>query len=95
MTSTAVPSRKASADVLQSETAVDKTCIDTIRTLAMDAVQKAQSGHAGTPMGLAPVVYTLWQETLRYDPAAPLWPNRDRFVLSAGMHRCCCIQSCT
>jgi transketolase len=66
------------------KTCTDKTCIDTIRTLAMDAVQKAQSGHAGTPMGLAPVAYTLWQQFLRYDPADPLWPNRDRFVLSAG-----------
>ena len=63
---------------------VDRLCIDTIRTLAIDAVQKAQSGHAGTPMGLAPVAYTLWQEFLRYDPADPLWPNRDRFVLSCG-----------
>jgi len=63
---------------------LDKRCIDTIRTLAMDAVEKAQSGHAGTPMALAPVAYTLWQHFLRYDPADPLWPNRDRFVLSAG-----------
>ena len=63
---------------------IDKRCIDTMRTLAIDAVQKAQSGHAGTPMGLAPVAYTLWQRFLRYDPADPLWPNRDRFVLSAG-----------
>jgi transketolase len=63
---------------------VDKRCIDTIRTFAIDAVQKAQSGHAGTPMGIAPVAYTLWQQFLRYDPAQPLWANRDRFVLSAG-----------
>jgi transketolase len=63
---------------------LDKQCIDTIRTLAMDAVEKANSGHAGTPMGLAPVAYTLWQQFLRYDPADPRWPNRDRFVLSAG-----------
>jgi hypothetical protein len=61
-----------------------RLCIDTIRTLAMDAVQKANSGHAGTPMALAPVAYTLWQEFLRYDPLDPIWPNRDRFVLSAG-----------
>jgi transketolase len=67
--------------------ALDKRCIDTIRTLAIDAVEKAQSGHAGTPMALAPVGYTLWQQFLRYDPADPLWPNRDRFVLSAG-HAC-------
>ena len=63
---------------------MDRLCIDTIRTLAMDAVQKAKSGHPGTPMGLAPVAYTLWQEMLRYDPARPLWPDRDRFVLSVG-----------
>jgi transketolase len=63
---------------------LDKQSIDTIRTLAMDAVEKAQSGHAGTPMGIAPVAYTLWQQFLRYDPSDPLWPNRDRFVLSAG-----------
>jgi transketolase len=63
---------------------LDKVCIDTIRTLAIDAVQKAQSGHAGTPMGIAPVAYALWQEFLRYDPADPLWANRDRFVLSCG-----------
>src|SRR6201997_98072 len=66
---------------------IDRLCIDTIRTLAIDAVQKAQSGHAGAPMGIAPVAYTLWQEFLRYDPADPLWANRDRFVLSAG-HAC-------
>jgi transketolase len=58
--------------------------IDTIRTLAMDAVQKANSGHPGTPMALAPVAYTLWRDFLRYDPATPDWPNRDRFVLSVG-----------
>jgi transketolase len=62
----------------------DQLCINTIRTLAMDAVQKAVSGHPGTPMALAPVAYTLWQQFLRYDPDEPLWPNRDRFVLSAG-----------
>jgi len=58
--------------------------INTIRTLAMDAVEKAKSGHPGTAMGLAPVVYLLWQEFLRFDPENPAWPNRDRFVLSAG-----------
>ncbi|HTV26770.1 MAG TPA: transketolase [Xanthobacteraceae bacterium] len=63
---------------------IDRLCIDTIRTLAMDAVQKANSGHPGTPMALAPVAYTLWQETLRYDCDDPRWPNRDRFVLSNG-----------
>jgi transketolase len=64
--------------------AIDRLCIDTIRTLAMDAVQEADSGHPGTPMALAPLVYTLWQRFLRFDPADPAWPNRDRFVLSNG-----------
>jgi transketolase len=63
---------------------IDRVAINTIRTLAMDAVQKAKSGHPGTPMGMAPVGYTLWQHALRYDPADPHWPNRDRFVLSVG-----------
>ena len=63
---------------------MDGLCINTIRTLAMDAVQQANSGHPGTPMALAPVVYCLWQRFLRFDPAHPIWPNRDRFVLSAG-----------
>ena len=63
---------------------LDQLAINTIRTLAMDAVQKAKSGHPGTPMALAPVAYTLWNKVLRYDPADPSWPNRDRFVLSVG-----------
>jgi transketolase len=63
---------------------MDLLSINTIRTLAIDAVQQANSGHPGAPMGLAPVVYELWQKCLRYDPADPTWPNRDRFVLSAG-----------
>ncbi len=63
---------------------LDQLCIDTIRTLAMDAVQKAKSGHPGTPMALAPVAYTLWQETLCYDCDDPKWCNRDRFVMSNG-----------
>ena len=63
---------------------LDKLAIDTIRTLSMDAVEKANSGHPGTPMALAPVMYTLWQNELRYDPKNPLWPARDRFILSAG-----------
>ncbi len=67
-----------------SEADLDLLCVNTIRTLSMDAVQKANSGHPGAPMGLAPVAYTLWQNYLNYDPAAPLWPNRDRFVLSNG-----------
>ncbi len=63
---------------------LDLLCINTIRTLAIDAVQQANSGHPGAPMGLAPVAYSLWQNVLRYDPENPIWPNRDRFVLSAG-----------
>jgi transketolase len=63
---------------------LDELCINTIRTLSMDAVQAAKSGHPGTPMGMAPVGYYLWQYVLRYDPADPHWFNRDRFVLSAG-----------
>jgi len=63
---------------------LDRLCIDTIRTLAIDAVQQANSGHPGTPMAMAPLVYCLWQRVLRFDPADPIWPNRDRFVLSAG-----------
>jgi hypothetical protein len=63
---------------------VDELCINTIRTLAVDAVQAADSGHPGTPMAMAPVVYTLWQQFLRFDPTDPIWPNRDRLVLSMG-----------
>jgi transketolase len=63
---------------------LEQLSINTIRTLAIDAVQQANSGHPGAPMGLAPVVYSLWQHFLRYDPQDPTWPDRDRFVLSAG-----------
>jgi transketolase len=63
---------------------VTSISINTIRTLCMDAVQQANSGHPGTPMAMAPVVYTLWQDYLRFDPEDPIWPNRDRFILSAG-----------
>ncbi len=63
---------------------IDQLSINTIRTLAMDAVQKANSGHPGTPMALAPVGYVLWQRLLRFDPEDPIWPNRDRFILSNG-----------
>src|SRR6266481_2154411 len=74
------------ATVSQPKTQVDLDLlsINTIRTLAIDAVQQANSGHPGAPMGLAPVAYALWQRFMRYDPADPLWPNRDRFVLSNG-----------
>lgn len=63
---------------------MDQLCINTIRTLSIDAVQKANSGHPGTPMAMAPVVYSIWQRQLRFDPDDPIWPNRDRFVLSVG-----------
>ena len=62
----------------------DQLCVNTIRTLSMDAVQQASSGHPGTPMALAPLVYTIWNRVLRFDPENPIWPNRDRFVLSNG-----------
>ena len=65
-------------------TEIDELCVNTIRTLSIDAIQKANSGHPGTPMALAPVAYTLWQRFLRFDPDDPIWPNRDRFVLSNG-----------
>jgi transketolase len=65
-------------------TSLELLAINTIRTLSMDAVQKANSGHPGTPMALAPVAYQIWQYNLRYDPSRPLWPCRDRFVLSCG-----------
>ena len=74
----------ASDQVLVTGKQLDALSINTIRTLAIDAVQQANSGHPGAPMGLAPVAYCLWQEFLRYDPADPTWLNRDRFVLSNG-----------
>lgn len=63
---------------------LDELCINTMRTLAMDAIQQANSGHPGTPTGMSPTVYCLWQRLLRFDPEDPIWMNRDRFVLSAG-----------
>jgi len=71
---------------------LDQLCINTIRTLAMDAVQQADSGHPGTPMALAPLAYVLWQRHLKYNPANPDWLDRDRFVLSAG-HACMLLYS--
>jgi len=71
---------------------LDQLCINTVRTLAMDAVQQAESGHPGTPMALAPLAYVLWQRHLRYNPANPEWVDRDRFVLSAG-HACMLLYS--
>src|SRR5438445_4898935 len=63
---------------------LDQLCVNTIRTLSIDAVQQAKSGHPGTPMALAPIVYTIWNRVLRFDPQNPIWPNRDRFVLLNG-----------
>jgi transketolase len=71
-------------EILVGDDKIVQLAINTIRTLAMDAVQQANSGHPGTPMALAPVVYCLWQRFLRFDPEHPIWPNRDRFVLSVG-----------
>ncbi len=67
-----------------TDTELDQLSVDTIRTLSIDAVQKAKSGHPGTPMALAPLVYTIWNRVMRFDPEDPIWPNRDRFVLSNG-----------
>jgi transketolase len=75
---------EASATIQNAASPIEMKCINTIRTLSMDAVQAANSGHPGTPMSMAPLAYCLWQEFLRYDPKDPHWPNRDRFVLSAG-----------
>jgi len=69
---------------MQTEESLDALCINTLRTLAMDAVQAANSGHPGTPMAMAPVAWALWKDHLRFDPLDPIWPDRDRFVLSAG-----------
>src|ERR1700735_109549 len=73
-----------SAQPQPASASIDQLSINTIRTLAMDAVQQANSGHPGTPMAMAPVAYCLWQHFLRFDPNDPIWPNRDRFVLSIG-----------
>jgi transketolase len=78
-----IPQSQGAAGTTAPES-IDLLSINTIRTLSMDAVQKANSGHPGTPMALAPIAYTLWQTYLRYDPADPQWPDRDRFVLSNG-----------
>src|SRR6478672_5392675 len=72
------------AQATDEQTRLDELCVNTIRTLSIDAIQQASSGHPGTPMAMAPVVYCLWQKFLRFDPEDPIWPNRDRFVLSAG-----------
>ncbi|GLI98862.1 transketolase [Sphingobium sp. BS19] len=79
-----MPGTTASAQPSHEDGSRERLAIDTIRTLAMDAVQKANSGHPGTPMALAPVAHTLWRDFIRYDPDTPDWPNRDRFILSVG-----------
>lgn len=76
--------KTSSTQLIQQDEALERLAIDTIRTLAMDAVQQANSGHPGTPMALAPIAYTLWRDFIRYDPDMPDWANRDRFVLSVG-----------
>ena len=81
------PRATGAATPAARDTSLDQLCINTVRTLAMDAVQQAESGHPGTPMALAPLAYVLWQRHLRYNPANPDWFGRDRFVLSAG-HAC-------
>ncbi|MDZ4865318.1 MAG: transketolase, partial [Gemmatimonadota bacterium] len=69
---------------MPTPTDIDQLSITTIRSLCIDAVQQANSGHPGTPMAMAPVAHALWQRFLRFDPVDPIWPNRDRFVLSMG-----------
>src|SRR5579871_4915405 len=83
-TSEQVRGRRMQTQSIAEEARLDQLSINTIRTLSMDAVQQANSGHPGTPMAQAPTVYCLWQRLLRYDPEDPIWPNRDRFVLSIG-----------
>src|SRR5436189_2911578 len=70
--------------VAETKTSIDLLAINTIRTLSMDAVQKANSGHPGAPMGAAPMAFVLWTRFLRHAPSRPAWIDRDRFVLSAG-----------
>ncbi|MGH9389798.1 MAG: transketolase, partial [Vicinamibacteria bacterium] len=69
---------------MKTAVSLDELCVNTIRTLSIDAVQKANSGHPGLPLGAAPMAYVLWRNHLRHNPRNPRWPDRDRFVLSAG-----------
>src|SRR5262249_34235073 len=80
----AVPRRTTGLAVTNPQSDIEQLAVNTTRTLCMDAVQAANSGHPGSPMGMAPTAYVLWQRFLRFDPADPTWANRDRFVLSAG-----------
>src|SRR5271165_3261161 len=75
---------KTGMTIASESPAIEMLAVNTIRTLCMDAVQAANSGHPGSPMGMAPTAYVLWQRFLRFDPDDPIWGNRDRFVLSAG-----------
>ena len=84
MTAVAITKSEVRAASLSAGAELDQLCINTIRTLAMDAVQQSKSGHPGTPMALAPLAYVIWQNFLRFNPEDPIWPNRDRFVLSNG-----------
>src|SRR5689334_13604941 len=81
-TATAPRSASSSSPSTPAGNSLEELCINAIRVLAMDAVQKADSGHPGTPMALAPLAYVLWTQHLRYNPKDPQWMNRDRFVLS-------------
>jgi transketolase len=80
---------------MQDKNGLDLTCINTMRTLAMDAVQAANSGHPGTPMAMAPVAYCLWQQFLRYDPEDPVWPTGTASSSRPVTPRCSCTRSCT
>src|SRR5918999_6256945 len=75
-----------------TQMALDQLCVNTIRTLSIDMVQNAKAGHPGTPLGIAPAMYLLWDRMMRYNPRDPQWPNRDRFILSAG-HACAALYS--
>ena len=81
---TAAVAHRGATTADKREEQLELLSINTIRTLSMDAVQKANSGHPGTPMALAPVAWVLWNRHLRHNPQNPQWPNRDRFILSAG-----------
>src|SRR2546426_6635510 len=78
------PEAPTDEDKTMTDAELDQLSVNTIRTLSIDAVERAKSGHPGTPMALAPLVYTIWNRVMRFDPADPIWPNRDRFVLSNG-----------
>src|ERR1700693_5265071 len=89
----ALPTTAPPSSPSASGKSLEELCINAIRVLSMDAVQKADSGHPGTPMALAPLAYVLWTQHLRYNPADPNWLNRDRFVLSCG-HASMLLYSC-